>query len=101
MRVVRLHPEAEEELEEASDYYDARRPPLGKELEDEVRDALRRIATLPRAFPPHGSEGARKCLLPRFPYTVYFVELHDETVWVAAVAHQKRQPDYWAGRTPE
>jgi toxin ParE1/3/4 len=100
VKLVRLHPEAEQELEEAYDYYDTRQPGLGADLEDETEDALRRIAAMPRAFPPHGSEGARKCLLPRFPYTIYFVEL-DDYIWVAAVAHQKRKPDYWTGRTPE
>ena len=35
----------------------------------------------------------------RFPYTVYFLEL-DDIIWIAAVAHHKRRPDYWAARDP-
>jgi hypothetical protein len=32
-------------------------------------------------------------------YTIYYVEL-DQTIWIAAVAHQKRRPGYWSDRSP-
>ena len=99
MKPVTLHPEAEQELERASDYYDSQRPGLGADFEAEAEQSLQRVAQMPAAFPPHGSAGVRKCLLPRFPYTIYFVEL-DDRIWVAAVSHQKRRPGYWASRTP-
>ena len=52
---------------------------------------------MPRAFSPYGSEGLRRFVLPRFPYSIFYYE-REEDVWIAAVAHHKRQPDYWAGR---
>jgi toxin ParE1/3/4 len=99
MKSVTIHPEAEAELEEASDFYEIRRTGLGAEFEAEVQDALDRVALMPSRFPLHGHTGFRKCMVSRFPYTVFFMEL-DTTIWVAAVAHQRRQPDYWNRRTP-
>jgi toxin ParE1/3/4 len=100
MKPVTFHPEAEAELEAASDYYDDQRAGLGAEFEAEVQEAVERVARMPQAFPLHGSTGLRKCVVPRFPYTVFFVELED-SVWIAAVAHQRRRPDYWSHRTPD
>ena len=38
--------------------------------------------------------------LERFPYLIFFLELPD-CIWLAAVAHGAREPDYWKHRTPE
>jgi hypothetical protein len=42
----------------------------------------------------------RKVRLRRFPYLIYYVEL-DDSLWIAAVAHQKRRPGYWSHRRVE
>jgi hypothetical protein len=42
----------------------------------------------------------RKHRLRRFPYTIHYAVLHD-AIWIAAVAHQRRRPGYWAVRRPE
>jgi toxin ParE1/3/4 len=36
----------------------------------------------------------------RFPYLVFYDE-SDEDIWVAAIAHERRRPDYWRNRKPE
>ena len=100
MKPVTIHPEAEAELEEASDFYETRRAGLGAEFEAEVQQAIDRVEQMPSRFPLHGNTGFRKCFVSRFPYTVFFMET-DTTIWVAAVAHQRRQPDYWNRRTPD
>ena len=99
MKPVIFHAEAEKELVTASDYYEECRRGLGIEFEAAVQDAVRRIAVLPHACPPHGNAGLRKCLVRRFPYTLFFLE-RDSDVWIAAVAHQRRRPDYWSDRKP-
>ena len=35
-----------------------------------------------------------------FPYTIYYVAL-DDSLWIAAMAHQRRRPGYWSRRHPE
>jgi toxin ParE1/3/4 len=100
MKTVIFHQEAEAELTAAIAYYEERRAGLGTEFQEAAEEAVDRIARMPRAFPPHGDQGLRKYVLRRFPYTIFYLEL-DEVVWVAAVAHQRRRPGYWAHRRPE
>lgn len=100
MKPVIVHPEAEAEFRAAVGHYDEQRAGLGGEFRAEVEAAVERIRGNPSAFAPHGEEGARKCVLRRFPYTVFFVEL-EQTLWVAAIAHQRRRPGFWAERRPE
>ncbi len=99
MKPVVFHPEAEAELRAGIGYYEGQRQGLGAEFRDEVEAAAVRIAQSPQACPPYGGQGLRKCVLPRFPYTLFYLEL-DEVIWVAAVAHQRRRPGYWKGRQP-
>lgn len=99
MKPVTIHPEAEAEVEESSDFYETRRIGLGADFETEVQAAIARVALMPTGFPRHGKTGYRKAFVSRFPYTIFFLEM-DDVIWVAAVAHQRRQPDYWSGRTP-
>lgn len=56
--------------------------------------------TLPshlEAFPIH-RESHRKTLVPDFPYALFYRRGPDGIV-IAAVAHQKRRPDYWRRRS--
>jgi toxin ParE1/3/4 len=100
MKPVIFHPQAEEELVAVIDYYDNQRDGLGAEFQAEVEQATQRIAQLPTAGTLHNDAGVRKRLVRRFPYTIFYIEF-DESIWIAAVAHQKREPDYWAHRHPE
>ena len=92
--------EAKAEFDAAASYYEAQRAGLGDDFVAEVEQATQRIARMPRSFPPYGPSGLRKCVLRRFPYSIFFLELTDR-VWIAAVAHQRRKPGYWAHRKPD
>ena len=99
MKPVTFDSESEDEFRAAAAYYEAQRTGLGDDFAAEVEQASQRISLTPQAFPLHGSSGVRKCLLRRFPYTIYFLELPDR-IWIAAVAHQRRRPGYWSHRHP-
>jgi toxin ParE1/3/4 len=99
VKPIVFDPEAEAEFRAAASYYEGQRPGLGDQFAAEVERCVQRIARMPQAFPRHGSTRLRKCLLARFPYTIFFLEL-DDRIWVAAVAHQRRRPGYWAHRQP-
>jgi plasmid stabilization system protein ParE len=100
MKPIVFDSEADEELHAAARFYEERRAGLGDEFMEEVQRATERIASVPQSFPPYGGSGLRKCILRRFPYTVFFFE-QEERVWIAAVAHQKRRPGYWSDRHPD
>jgi plasmid stabilization system protein ParE len=97
---VRLDPLAEEELAAAEAWYEEQAG-LGHELVQAVRAAGRRISGNPSAFPLAAgiapARGIRRCLIERFPYALFFIELDDE-IRVLAVAHQRRKPLHWRRR---
>ena len=73
-----------------------RKEGLGEKLRSAVWAA---IAILER-FPEIGEEvrpGIRKILLRRFPYKLIYSVTND-AVYIIAVAHGHREPDYWSGR---
>jgi toxin ParE1/3/4 len=90
---VVFHPDAEAELHAAVAYYESQREGLGADLLSEVERAVERIQENPNQFPIHNDLGIRKCLIRRFPYTIFYLET-EETLWIAAVAHQRRRPGY-------
>jgi plasmid stabilization system protein ParE len=100
MKPVIYDPEARAEYIAAANYYEEKRVGLGDDFDEEVQSAENRIRRMPKAFTPHKPTRTRKCILRRFPYTIYFREL-DDRIWIAAVAHQKRRPGYWHRRKPE
>jgi plasmid stabilization system protein ParE len=91
-----LRPQAETELLDARDWYEAQRPGLGEAFATEIDQALARIVEAPLAFPRvHGETG--RALLRRFPYAIYFHAMPDEVV-VLAVIHGRRHPGRWQSR---
>ncbi|MBI3399604.1 MAG: type II toxin-antitoxin system RelE/ParE family toxin [Deltaproteobacteria bacterium] len=96
MKRVIIHHDAELELWQAVEYYETKCAGLGLDLEQEMSRILADIREAPERWPVKRN-GARCCLLHRFPYAVHYVELED-TLWVVAVAHTSRKPYYWRNR---
>lgn len=96
MKVV-VHSLAEREMREALTYYAELSDRLPGRLRREFDDAMADIAANPRHFYFIAGEW-RKRRLVKFPYGVIYREVDDE-IQVVAVAHHKRRPHYWAGRT--
>ena len=92
----RFHPAAEVELSAAADWYEARRPGLGRQFVDAVHAKVDDIVDGPERWPL--SAGTRRALMTRFPYAVVYRVAGDDVVEIVAVAHLKRRPKYWARR---
>lgn len=95
MRVI-FSPEAKREFEEAEGYYEQQQPGLGSRFRAEVRAALPLVWAWPLACPVESGE-IRRLTLSRFPYKLLY-SVESDHVYVIAVAHQHRRPDYWTGR---
>lgn len=96
MRLV-FSPEAQLEFEEAEQYYRLQFPGLDHHLREEIRSALRRLRSWPLAFPVEQGD-IHRVLLRRFPYKLLY-SIEADHLYVIAVAHQHRKPNYWFGRT--
>ncbi len=98
MKPVEFHPEARQDALDGQSHYDAQRIGLGADFERELKEAVERIRLHPRLY---GIERGRvrRCILSRFSYSVLFADLPGR-IWIAAVAHHRRRPNYWRHRRP-
>ncbi len=96
MMRIRFSEIANNELVDACDWYERQQDGLGAGFKSAVLDASRQISRTPLLFPVE-LEDVRRYVMNRFPYTLRYV-LRGEEVWVLAVSHQHRRPDYWVER---
>ena len=95
-----VRPSAELDIQDAADWYEDEEIGLGGQFVDELRHVIQRISELPSQFPDVG-RGARRALLKRFPYAIYFLlrgEGDERAVILLAVLHQRRSPSVWRTR---
>lgn len=93
---VDFHPEADAELDAAVDWYRRRSPQAAARFLVEVDAAITGIVGNPFA----GSVSFvhyRKWVEKHFPFCVYY-RINDVGVLVLAIAHDHRNPGYWAHR---
>ena len=95
MKIEILH-EAEEELSEAIAYYEGIESGLGVRLKEEVRMVIHWIGDHPE-IPRLRPKGYRRVNLKVFRYYIPFF-IWKNTVWILAVAHGSRWPEYWITR---
>lgn len=93
MKRIRFSEFANIELLDACDWYDRQQVGMGASFKRAVQDAASQIARSPLLFPVELAD-VRRYVMNRFPYTLRYVLRGDE-VWVMAVSHQHRSPDYW------
>ena len=75
---------------EIEDWYEEQQPGLGHEFRDMADAVIARIADNPLAYPER-YRGARRALLRRFPYVVWYRALEDLVIVLACV-HGRRDP---------
>ena len=91
-----FHPEAEEELKKAIDYYEDMEPGLGYDFALEVYSAIQLSVKFPKAWAVLEGE-VRRCLVRRFPYGILYSE-GENGIFIVAVMHLHRNPGYWRRR---
>jgi plasmid stabilization system protein ParE len=89
--------EADREFSDAVAYYDDLEPGLGQRFEDEIDRALCWLVEHPHVCPLR-RDIYRRMNLHIFPYYIPYV-IRQSTLWVVAVAHSRRRPEYWIRRT--
>nr|VFJ47222.1 MAG: ParE toxin of type II toxin-antitoxin system, parDE [Candidatus Kentron sp. FM]VFJ48571.1 MAG: ParE toxin of type II toxin-antitoxin system, parDE [Candidatus Kentron sp. FM]VFK08055.1 MAG: ParE toxin of type II toxin-antitoxin system, parDE [Candidatus Kentron sp. FM] len=88
--------QAFEELQNAIAYYEEQQTGLGLKLKEEFDRHIYWImgnSTVPRIR----SGGYRRVNLKMFPYYIAYI-IRGDTLWILAVAHGHRRPEYWIGR---
>jgi plasmid stabilization system protein ParE len=93
-----LAPEVEQDISEAYDWYERRRPGLGEEFLSCVDACLQGICRSPELHAKIYDE-YRRALIRRFPYAIFY-EFSQDTVTIFAVFHTSRNPAKWRERLP-
>ncbi len=89
-------PEAVAEIREAADYYENCREGLGQAFLRSVESIVEEISSDPLRW--RKVKGRfRRTLVERFPYGIIYSAENDR-IFIAAVMHLKRKPDYWKKR---
>ncbi len=87
---------AEDDLDEAAQWYENRSVGLGANLVTKVRDTLFRIRDNPELYPVVHRD-IRRAPVRRFPYGVFYRPKSDR-VEVVGVFHDRRDPSVWKAR---
>lgn len=87
---------AEQELDEAIEYFDEEQPGLGDEFLLEVLRTIERIRKFPQSAEQF-TEQSRRALTRRFPYGIIYRNLKSH-LEILAIAHLHRDPETWQKR---
>ena len=91
-----FHPEAAAEFVQAIEYYEECEASLGYDFAIEVYAAIERTMAYPKAWPII-EEDIRRSLTRRFPFGILYAE-EGEELFIVAIMHLHRDPDYWKHR---
>jgi toxin ParE1/3/4 len=99
--MLRLHKLASEEIRKAAGWYEERSNGLGARFIAATAEAFEALEAHPTQYGQLETLSPelpiRRILLRGFPYLVVF-ELFGDDVFVYAVAHASRRPNYWRRR---
>jgi plasmid stabilization system protein ParE len=87
------------EIEDAAAWYGEERHELAREFVAELNSSIKRLLEYPKAWPQVGKR-VRRLQLRRFPYGIFY-QIREDEIFVVAVAHLHRQPEYWRDRVKE
>lgn len=91
-----FHPAAENEFNQAIDYYEEIEPGLGYDFALEVYATIQLSLKHPDAWPILLGE-MRRSLVRRFPYGIIY-SVSENELQILAVMNLHRHPDYWKQR---
>ncbi|MEW6103019.1 MAG: type II toxin-antitoxin system RelE/ParE family toxin [bacterium] len=86
-------------FEDAIEFYELEYPKLGKRFKEEVKRSIQRIVKYPKAWSIERGE-IRRYLIHKFPYKILY-SIEKDHIYIIAIAHQHRKPNYWIGRMIE
>ncbi|MEA5535078.1 type II toxin-antitoxin system RelE/ParE family toxin [Crocosphaera sp. XPORK-15E] len=98
MKSIIIHDKAKQELDHAISYYEKQKQGLGLDFLSEVEKALEKVRINPNIGSPYSIKDLRYYVIRRFPFKIFYTEF-EGLIWIIAIAHAKRKPNYWKKRT--
>jgi len=92
-----IKPLAEIDAKEAMLWYNDKLEGLGREFLLSLDAKINAIQRNPKQFPIK-YKNIRRALIDRFPYGIFYI-IENETIYILAIIHTKRNPTTWKKRT--
>ncbi len=84
---------SKEDFDVSVKYYEKESKSLALAFKNDIKNSLRRIETFPNLYPKINNR-IHKCVVSKFPYTIYYV-MEDRSIYILAIAnHYKNPKDY-------
>ena len=96
---IGYHPEAVDDLEYTTTYYEERQPGLGRRFVEIYEETISHIRNNPTTWKQDES-GRYFIGLRRFPFIVIY-RIYDSNIYIIAVASTSKKPGYWLYRDTE
>ena len=96
MKPYILHSQAAEEYAEAISYHARINTELGERFVAEMDELIGEVCRDPERY-REVQVGVRRHFSDVFPYAVFYINQLNR-VWIVAVMHMSRRPDYWRSR---
>jgi len=88
--------QAFEELNDAVEHYEEEQAGLGLRMMEEIDKHVQWLMRNP-SVPRVRKGGYRRVNLKTFPYYIAYM-VHVDTLWILAIGHNHRKPEYWITR---
>lgn len=96
MKKITVRKDAELDIEDAYQWYEANEVGLGEEFLEKISDSLNKIKESPKIYPVV-LNNLRRAFIKKFPYGIFYLEL-EHSIIVVAVMHTRRNPTDWHQR---
>jgi len=96
MKLISFHPDVEVDIEGSYSWYEKELQGLGLQFISELEQSFDAISYTPSTWLTF-QDGFRRYLLARFPFSIIYKE-HKDKVYIVAVMHNSRNPEYWKER---
>ncbi|HEY3329687.1 MAG TPA: type II toxin-antitoxin system RelE/ParE family toxin [Capsulimonadaceae bacterium] len=93
---IKFDAAADADVSDAYNWYELQEVGLGEQFLGALQDALKLVTDMPTMYPVIDGL-ARRCVLRRFPYSLYY-RVEQDTVRVIACFHGNRDPIVWRNR---
>ena len=94
---VEYHPATVSDLNRAIDYLESQRSGLGTQLRSEIYQTIDRILNSPQQYRIVRGE-IRRCFVRRFPFSVLYRIVNDETIRILVIRHHRQRTSYGSRR---
>jgi plasmid stabilization system protein ParE len=97
MYPIYFHPDTKLEIKESFDWYQLQSKGLGHDFIQELEEAFSSIQSLAFTWPKLG-QTHRRFILGRFPFSVIYKIRENKQIFIVAIMHNHRKPNYWEER---